>query len=64
MTPFSCVLVGNESLLVECAKVLLGRGHGIVTLASRNPEVAAWAETVPKRPLTASAGTCTAQSPE
>ena len=44
MTPFSCVLVGNESLLVECAKVLLGRGHGIGTVASRNPEVAAWAE--------------------
>ena len=44
MTPFSCVLVGNESLLVECAKLLLGRGHGIATVASRNPDVIAWAE--------------------
>ncbi|MCA0205889.1 MAG: LLM class flavin-dependent oxidoreductase [Proteobacteria bacterium] len=43
MTPFSCVLVGNESLLVQCAKVLTGRGHRIVTVASRNPEVIAWA---------------------
>ena len=43
MSPFSCVLVGNESLLVQCAKVLAGRGHRIVTVASRNPEVIAWA---------------------
>jgi len=44
MTSFSCVLVGNESLLVQCAKVLLGRGHRIVTVASRNAEVMRWAE--------------------
>ncbi|WP_370241476.1 MupA/Atu3671 family FMN-dependent luciferase-like monooxygenase [Pararhodobacter marinus] len=44
MTSFSSVLVGNESLLVECAKILLGRGHRIVTVASRNAEVIAWAE--------------------
>lgn len=44
MTPFSCVLIGNESLLVECAKVLLRRGHSIRTIASRNAEVVAWAE--------------------
>ncbi|HPD91887.1 MAG: LLM class flavin-dependent oxidoreductase [Rhodobacter sp.] len=43
MPPFSCVLVGNESLLVECAKVLTGRGHHIATIASRNAEVIAWA---------------------
>ena len=44
MMSFSCVLVGNESLLVQCAKVLLGRGHRIVTVASRNAEVMRWAE--------------------
>ena len=44
MTSFSSVLVGNESLLVECAKILLGRGHRIVTVASRNAEVIVWAE--------------------
>ena len=43
MNPFSCVLVGNESLLVQCARVLTGRGHRIVTVASRNPEVIVWA---------------------
>ncbi|MFN4100011.1 MAG: MupA/Atu3671 family FMN-dependent luciferase-like monooxygenase, partial [Pararhodobacter sp.] len=43
MTSFSCVLVGNESLLVECARILQGRGHRIVTVASRNTEVIAWA---------------------
>ena len=44
MTPFTCVLVGNESLLIQCAKVLLGRGHTIGTVASRNTDVLAWAE--------------------
>ena len=43
MTTFSCVMVGNESLLVECAKVLVQRGHAIRTIASRNADVIAWA---------------------
>ncbi|MCC5969954.1 MAG: LLM class flavin-dependent oxidoreductase [Pararhodobacter sp.] len=44
MTAFTCVLVGNESLLVQCAKVLVQRGHEIRTIASRNADVIAWAE--------------------
>jgi len=44
MATFSCVMVGNESLLVECAKVLVQRGHEIRTIASRNADVIAWAE--------------------
>lgn len=44
MATFSCVMVGNESLLVECAKVLVQRGHAIQTIASRNADVIAWAE--------------------
>ncbi|MCC0081139.1 MAG: LLM class flavin-dependent oxidoreductase [Rhodobacter sp.] len=44
MTPFSSVLVGNESLLVECAKVLIGRGHRVDAIASRNADVIRWAE--------------------
>ena len=44
MTSFSCILVGNESLLVQCAKVLLGRGHEIRNVASRNTDVIAWAQ--------------------
>lgn len=43
MTSFSCVLVGNESLLVQCATILLGRGHEIRVVASRNAEVRRWA---------------------
>ncbi|WP_068298974.1 MupA/Atu3671 family FMN-dependent luciferase-like monooxygenase [Pararhodobacter sp. CCB-MM2] len=43
MTSFSSVLVGNESLLVECAKILTGRGHRITAVASRNTDVIAWA---------------------
>ena len=43
MASFSCVLVGNESLLVQCAKILLGRGHGIQTVVSHNADVIAWA---------------------
>lgn len=44
MMPLSFVLVGNESLLIQCAKVLLGRGHRIVTVASDNAEVMGWAQ--------------------
>lgn len=44
MATFSCVMVGNESLLVECAKVLVQRGHEIRTIASRNADVITWAE--------------------
>ena len=43
MTQFRCVLVGNESLLVQCARALSGRGHQIVTVASHNADVIAWA---------------------
>lgn len=44
MATFSCVMVGNESLLVQCAKVLVQRGHDIRAIASRNGDVIAWAE--------------------
>lgn len=44
MSSFSCVLVGNESLLVQCGKVLLQHGHDIRTVASRNPDVIDWAQ--------------------
>jgi len=44
MATFSCVMVGNESLLVQCAKVVVQRGHDIRAIASRNADVIAWAE--------------------
>jgi len=43
MASFSSVLVGNESLLVQCAKILLGRGHGIHAVVSQNADVISWA---------------------
>ncbi|KPQ06995.1 MAG: putative non-ribosomal peptide synthetase module [Rhodobacteraceae bacterium HLUCCA12] len=45
MTAFSCVLVGNESLTMQCAKVLIQRGHAIRAVASRNTDVIDWADT-------------------
>lgn len=44
MNRFTSVLVGNESLLVECAKVLLQRGHRVELIASHNADVIAWAD--------------------
>ena len=43
MAELSCVLIGNESLLVECANALLARGARIARIVTRNPEIAAWA---------------------
>ncbi|WP_417586780.1 MupA/Atu3671 family FMN-dependent luciferase-like monooxygenase [Pararhodobacter oceanensis] len=44
MTSFSCVMIGNQSLVVECAKLVLARGHRIAAIASDNADVLAWAE--------------------
>ena len=44
MNPFSCFLIGNESLTRECAALLLARGHRIAALVTRNPDLRAWAE--------------------
>lgn len=44
MSPFSCVLIGNESLLVQCGEILRERRHVIRAVVTRNPEIRAWAE--------------------
>ena len=44
MAQFSTVVIGNESLLVQCAEKLLGAGHAIRAVVTRNPEISAWAE--------------------
>ncbi len=44
MTPLSALMIGNESLLVRCAELWLGRGHAISAVATRSAEVRAWAE--------------------
>ncbi len=38
-----CVLVGADSLLIECAQVMLDRGHHVVAIVAGSPRVAAWA---------------------
>lgn len=42
MNPFSCFLIGNESLTRECGEMWLARGHRIAALVTRNPELRAW----------------------
>lgn len=44
MNSSSAILVGNESLLIHCAEILLQRGHAIAAVITRNAEIAAWAQ--------------------
>jgi len=43
MTRFRCALIGADTLLVECGRLLLERGHEIVSVAAGSDKVAAWA---------------------
>ena len=43
MPQFSSILIGNESLLIQCAEILLARGHQINAVVSRNPDIQQWA---------------------
>lgn len=42
MSQFSCVVIGNESLLIACSDALLARGHDIHAVVSSDPEIRAW----------------------
>ncbi|KQS61263.1 luciferase [Rhizobium sp. Leaf371] len=44
MTRVDCALIGDELLLVQCAEILLGRGHAIAVITTANPRVRDWAE--------------------
>ncbi|WP_417723107.1 MupA/Atu3671 family FMN-dependent luciferase-like monooxygenase [Salipiger sp.] len=44
MARFSSVVIGNESLLVQCSEKLLDAGHAIRAVVTRNPDIAGWAE--------------------
>lgn len=44
MTPFSCFLIGNETLTRECGDMLLARGHQIAALVTRAAELRAWGQ--------------------
>ena len=38
------LIIGNESLTIQCAEALLARGHSIAALVTRNPDVRAWGQ--------------------
>ncbi|MBN9886024.1 MupA/Atu3671 family FMN-dependent luciferase-like monooxygenase [Salipiger abyssi] len=44
MAQFSSVVIGNESLLVQCSEKLLAAGHPIRAVVTRNADIAEWAE--------------------
>jgi natural product biosynthesis luciferase-like monooxygenase protein len=43
MSSFSCVVFGNESLLIQCAEQLLREGNKIVAVITCNNDISAWA---------------------
>ncbi|MDM7950740.1 MupA/Atu3671 family FMN-dependent luciferase-like monooxygenase [Hydrogenophaga sp.] len=43
MSQFSCVLMGNESLLIQCADRLLQGGDRITAVVTRSADIRAWA---------------------
>lgn len=42
--PMRALMIGNESLLVECAKIWRASGHEVATIITRNADIAAWAK--------------------
>jgi natural product biosynthesis luciferase-like monooxygenase protein len=40
----SALIIGNESLAIQCAEALLARGHTIAALVTRNADVRAWGQ--------------------
>ncbi|WP_416966650.1 amino acid adenylation domain-containing protein [Streptomyces sp. 4F14] len=42
--PFTCVVIGEEALLVECTRLLLSRGHTVAAVVSPTPDLLAWAK--------------------
>ena len=43
MTGFSCVVIGDESLLIQCSEIMLGRGHQIAVVVTKSEENRSWA---------------------
>ncbi|WP_312530619.1 MupA/Atu3671 family FMN-dependent luciferase-like monooxygenase, partial [Paracoccus sp. (in: a-proteobacteria)] len=44
MTEFSAVVIGNESLMRHAVETLISRGHRVVAVVTRNPELRDWAQ--------------------
>ncbi len=43
LSPISCVVIGNESLVIQCGDIALARGHRIAAVVTRNADVRDWA---------------------
>ncbi|HKK51064.1 MAG TPA: formyltransferase family protein, partial [Myxococcota bacterium] len=43
-SPLSCVLIGSDSLLIQCGEILLQKGHAIRGVASRERAILDWAQ--------------------
>lgn len=43
MSSFSTVLIGHESLVIQCGELLRGEGHSISAVVTRNSDVESWA---------------------
>ncbi|MEP3443099.1 MAG: MupA/Atu3671 family FMN-dependent luciferase-like monooxygenase [Sulfitobacter sp.] len=41
---FSCVLLGDESLTIACADMIVAGGHRVLAVVTRDPDVRSWAE--------------------
>lgn len=41
--PMRAALIGNESLLIECAKIWRSAGHEVAIIVTRNADIADWA---------------------
>ena len=41
---FRCVVMGSQSLLIQCGEILLEHGHGIAAVVSADPGILRWAD--------------------
>ncbi len=44
MSSMSCIVVGDESLLIQCSEMLFDHGHTIRAVVTKNSEIRDWAE--------------------
>src|SRR5437667_10797336 len=41
---FSCFVIGDGSLTLQCLNILLGEGHEVRGIITSNPEIKSWAK--------------------
>ncbi|WP_137702264.1 MupA/Atu3671 family FMN-dependent luciferase-like monooxygenase [Marimonas lutisalis] len=44
MSAQTMIVIGNESLAIQCSEKLLEAGHRLAAVVTRNPDIAGWAE--------------------